>query len=57
MVETRAIRIAELTNADVKMVEETLMQAQAKKNQMGGSRFDTMMIGGNVGGMPKSNYR
>lgn len=43
MVESRALRIAEMTNTDVKMVEETLMIAAAKKNQMG-SRFDTVNI-------------
>ncbi|CDW89371.1 sap30-binding protein [Stylonychia lemnae] len=41
LVESRAQRIAEMTNTDVKMVEETLLMANQKKNQLG-SRFDNV---------------
>ena len=41
LVEQRAQRIAELTNTDVKVVEEIMM----KQNQLGvASRFDTVNV-------------
>jgi hypothetical protein len=40
-VETRAQRIAEMTNADISLVEETL-QAQQKQSKPA-SRFDSMV--------------
>ncbi len=47
LVEQRALRIAELTNTDVKMVEEIML----KKGQLGGSsRFDSVNIARPSGG-------
>ena len=46
LLESRAQRIAEMMNTDVKKVEETLMQNEAKKKNLGGGRFDSVINGG-----------